>query len=147
VLRKAIEQAAAAKCCEMAGGMQQVLDMTVDYARERKQFGRPIGSFQVIQHYCADMLTDVEGARLSAYQAAWMLSEGLPCTAEVSTAKAWVSEACRRVDLLGHQIHGGIGFTKDHDIQLYFRRAKAAELAFGDARFHREVVVSRGLGL
>ena len=140
VLRKAIEQAAAAKCCEMAGGMQQVLDMTVDYARERKQFGRPIGSFQVIQHYCADMLTDVEGARLSAYQAVWMLSEDLPCTEQVAIAKAYAGQAAERVLSLAHQIHGAIGVTIDHDLHYYTRRLKAAACTFGDADFYREIV-------
>jgi len=112
--------------------------MTVNYAKERVQFDRPIGSFQAIQHHCANMALDVDAARLLAYQAAWKLSEGLPCAVEVAMAKAWASEACRRVASLGHQVHGAIGFTLDHDMQLYSRRAKAAEVAFGDADFHRE---------
>ncbi len=139
-VQKIIERAAVAKCCEMAGGVQQVLEMTVDYAKERKQFGRPIGSFQIIQHYCADMLTDVEGARLSAYQAAWMMSEGLPCTEQVAIAKAWAGQASQRVIALAHQIHGAIGWTIDHDLQYYTRRLKAAEVTFGDANFYREIV-------
>ncbi|MFC1955528.1 acyl-CoA dehydrogenase family protein [Chloroflexota bacterium] len=137
---KIIERAAVAKCCEMAGGMQQVLDMTVDYARERKQFGRPIGSFQVIQHYCADMLTNVEGARLSAYQAAWVLSEDLPCTEQVAIAKVYAGQAVERVLALAHQIHGAIGVTIDHDLHYYTRRLKAAACTFGDADFYREIV-------
>ena len=140
VVRKVIERAAVAKCCEMVGNIQQVLEMTVDYAKERKQFDHPIGSFQVIQHYCANMATDVDGSRFSAYQAAWMLSEGLPCTKEVAIAKAWQSEACGRVISLAHQIHGAIGVTMDHDLQFYTRRAKAAEVTFGDADFYREIV-------
>ncbi len=139
-VKKIIERAAVAKCCEMAGGMQQVLEMTVDYAKERKQFGRPIGSFQVIQHYCADMLTDVEGTRLSAYQAAWMVSEGLPCTEQVAVAKAWAGQASQRVLALAHQVHGAIGATIDYDLHYYTRRAKAAEVTFGDANFYREIV-------
>ncbi len=137
---KTIERAAVGKCCEMVGCIQQALDMTVDYAKERKQFDRPIGSFQVIQHYCADMITDVEGTRLSAYQTAWLVSEGLPCTQEVAIAKAWAGEACQRVMALAHQIHGAIGVTIDHDLQYYTRRAKAAEVTFGDASFYREIV-------
>ena len=86
------------------------------------------------------MLTDVEGTRLAAYQAAWAVSEGLPCTQEVAIAKAWAGEACQRVMALAHQIHGAIGVTLDHDLQYYTRRAKAAEVTFGDARFYREVV-------
>jgi alkylation response protein AidB-like acyl-CoA dehydrogenase len=139
-VKKIIERGAVGKCCEMVGCIQQALDMTVDYAKERKQYDRPIGSFQVIQHYCADMITDVEGTRLSAYQTAWLVSEGLPCTQEVAIAKAWAGEACQRVMALAHQIHGAIGVTIDHDLQYYTRRAKAAEVTFGDAGFYREVV-------
>ncbi|HEY55544.1 MAG TPA: acyl-CoA/acyl-ACP dehydrogenase [Dehalococcoidia bacterium] len=139
-VKKIIQRAAVAKCCEMVGCIQQALDMTVDYAKERKQYDRPIGSFQVIQHYCADMATDVDGTRLSTYQAAWRLSQGLPCAREVAIAKAWAGEACQRVMALAHQIHGAIGVTIDHDLQYYTRRAKAAEVSFGDASFHREAV-------
>ncbi len=139
-VQRIIQRAAVAKCCEMVGCIQQALDMTVSYAKERKQYDRPIGSFQVIQHYCADMATDVDGTRLSTYQAAWMLSEGLPCTKEVAIAKAWAGEACQRVMALAHQIHGAIGVTIDHDLQYYTRRAKAAEVSFGDASFYREIV-------
>ncbi len=139
-VRKIMARAAAAKCCEMVGCIQAALDMTVDYAKERKQFDRPIGSFQVIQHYCVDMFTDVESTRLSAYQAAWMMSEDLPCTEEIAIAKAWAGQACQRVLALAHQIHGAIGCTIDHDLQYYTRRAKAAEVTFGDAEFYRQVV-------
>jgi alkylation response protein AidB-like acyl-CoA dehydrogenase len=145
-VQKIIERAAVGKCCEMVGNIQRVLEMTVDYAKERKQFDRPIGSFQIIQHYCADMATDIDGARFSTYQAAWMLSEGLPCTKEVAIAKAWIGEASQRVVALAHQIHGAIGVTIEHDLHFYTRRAKAAELAFGDANFYREVV-AREMGL
>jgi alkylation response protein AidB-like acyl-CoA dehydrogenase len=140
--QRIMQRAAVGKCCEMVGNIQRVLEMTVDYAKERKQFDRPIGSFQVIQHYCADMATDVDSARFSTYQAAWMLSEGLPCTKEVAIAKAWIGEASQRVFALAHQIHGAIGVTIEHDLHYYTRRAKAAELAFGDADFYREVVAS-----
>jgi alkylation response protein AidB-like acyl-CoA dehydrogenase len=145
-VEKLIQRAAVAKCCEMVGCIQQALDMTVSYAKERKQYDRPIGSFQVIQHYCADMATDVDGTRLATYQAAWMLSEGLPCAKEIAIAKAWAGEACQRVMALAHQIHGAIGVTIDHDLQYYTRRAKAAEVSFGDASFYREVV-AREMGL
>lgn len=141
-----LEQAAVAKCAEMVGGAQRVLDMTVSYAKERHQFGRPIGSFQAIQHYCANMATDVDASRFNTYKAAWMIDEGLPCVKEVAIAKAWCSEAYHRVTALSHQIHGAIGWTKDLDLELYTRRAKAAEIAFGDADFHREKVAQE-LGL
>ncbi len=146
VVEKTLEQAAVAKCAEMVGGAQQVLEMTVAYAKERVQFDRAIGSFQAIQHYCANMATDVDGMRFITYEAAWKISEGLPVAMEAAMAKAWASDAYRRITALGHQIHGGIGFTKDHDMQLYFRRAKAAEVTFGDGDFHREAVAQQ-LGL
>lgn len=146
VIAKMLEMAAVAKCAEMVGGAQAALDMSVAYAKERIQFGRPIGSFQAIQHHCANMVTDVDGSRFITYQAAWKVSEGLPATMEVSMAKAWVSEAYRRVTQLGHQIHGGIGFCMDHDMPLYFKEAKAAESTFGNADWHREIVAQQ-LGL
>jgi alkylation response protein AidB-like acyl-CoA dehydrogenase len=124
----------------MVGGAQQVLEMTVNYAKERIQFDRPIGGFQAIQHHCANMAIDVDSARYLAYLAAWKLSEGVPCDMEVAVAKAWASEAYKRIAVLGHQVHGAIGFTLDHDMQLYSRRAKAAEVIFGDADFHREAL-------
>ncbi len=139
-VQRIVERAAVAKCCEMVGNIQRVLEMTVSYAKERKQFERPIGSFQAIQHYCVDMATDVDGARLSTYRAAWMLSKGLPCTGEVATAKAWMGEASQRIMDLAHQIHGAIGVTMEHDLHFYSRRAKAAELAYGDADVYREMV-------
>jgi len=146
VVQKVLEKATVALCAQMVGGAQAALDMSIAYAKERIQFGRPIGSFQAIQHYCANMATDVDGSKYITYEAAWKVSEGLPATMEVSMAKAWVSEAYRRVTLLGHQIHGGIGFCMDHDMPLYFKRAKAAEPTFGDADWHREVVAQQ-LGL
>ncbi|MEC9278300.1 MAG: acyl-CoA dehydrogenase family protein [Chloroflexota bacterium] len=135
-IEKVLKWGAIGKCAEMSGGGQSVLDMTVEYAKQRTQFGRPIGTFQAIQHHCANMATDVEGAKFITYQAAWMLSEGLPADREVAMAKAWVSDAYKRVCALGHQSHGAIGFTKEHNMQLYSRRAKAAELAFGDSDLH-----------
>ncbi len=146
IIQKTIERAALGKCCDTVGNIQRVLEMTVDYAKERKQFDRPIGSFQAIQHYCADMATDVDGARFSTYRAAWMLSEGLPCTKEIAIAKAWTGKASQRVFALAHQIHGAIGATIEHDLHYYTRRAKAAELAFGDADFYQEIV-AREMGL
>ncbi len=146
VVEKTLQYAAIAKCAEMVGAAQQVLEMSVDYAKQRVQFDRPIGSFQAIQHHCANMLIDIDGMRYLAYQAAWLLSEGLPAAKEVAMAKAWVSQAIRRVTALGHQIHSGVGYTMDHDLQLYFRRGKAAEVLFGDANFHRELIANQ-LGL
>lgn len=146
IIKSILRKATVAKCAEMVGGAQASLDMAVNYAKERVQFNRPIGSFQAIQHYCANMVTDVDGSRFITYKAAWTESEGLPSDMEVSMAKAWTSEAYKRVAVLAHQIFGAIGFTMDHDMHLYFRRAKAGELAYGDADFHREIVAAQ-LGL
>jgi len=146
VIERILEKATAALCAQMVGGAEATLEMSVNYAKERVQFGRPIGSFQAIQHHCANMVTDVDGSKYITYEAAWKVSEGLPATMEVSMAKAWVTQAYQRVTLLGHQIHGGIGFTEEHDMPLYFKRAKAAEATFGDADWHREVVAKQ-LGL
>ena len=141
-----LQRATVAKCAEMVGGAQAALDMAVAYAKERVQFNRPIGSFQAIQHYCANMVSDVDGSRFVTYKAAWKVSEGLPATFDVAVAKAWTSGAYGRVTLLAHQIFGAIGFTMDHDMHLYYRRAKAGEIMFGDGAFQR-AIVAREMGL
>ena len=146
VVKDILQKAAVAKCAEMVGGAQAALDMAVNYAKERVQFGRPIGSFQAIQHYCANMAMDVSGSRFVTYKAAWKVSEDLPAALDAAIAKAWASEAYGRVALSAHQIFGAIGFTMDHDLHLYYRQAKAAEIIFGGADFHR-AVVARELGL
>ena len=139
-LEPILQKAAVCKCAEMVGGAQKVLDMATEYAKEREQFGRPIGSFQAVQHHCSNMLMDIEGGRFITYKAAWMLSRNIPCAKQVATAKAWVSEAYKRVAGLGHQVLGATGYMIEHDMTLYSRRAKLAEVAFGDANFHREAV-------
>ena len=144
-VKKIIDRAAVAKCCEMLGGMQAVLDMTVSYVKERIQFDVPVGVFQAIQHHCVYMLIDVEGSRASIYEVAWRISTERPYAFEAAITKAWVSDAYHRVVALGTQSHGGVSIMEDHDLPLYFRRAKAAELMFGDARFHRKTV-ARELG-
>ncbi|MBN1177521.1 MAG: acyl-CoA/acyl-ACP dehydrogenase [Dehalococcoidales bacterium] len=144
-VQKIIERAAIAKCCEMLGGMQMALDMTVPYVKERIQFSVPVGVFQAVQHHCVYMLLEVEGSRAATYDAAWRVSTGRPYSAQAAITKAWVSDAYQRVVALGTQAHGGVSIIEDHDMPLYFRRAKAAELAFGDARFHRKTV-ARNLG-
>ena len=146
VVEDILRKATVAKCAEMVGGAQAALDMAVAYAKERVQFNRPIGSFQAIQHYCANMVSDVDGSRFVTYKAAWKVSEGLPATMDVAVAKAWTSSAYGRVTLLAHQIFGAIGFTMDHDLHLYYRRAKASEMMFGDGAYHRAIVASE-LGL
>ncbi|MBI2865118.1 MAG: acyl-CoA/acyl-ACP dehydrogenase [Chloroflexi bacterium] len=140
LVAKMVQWGALAECAEMVGAGQQVLEWVVDYAKQRVQFGRPIGSFQAIQHKCANMLADVDGSRFMTYYAAWKLSEGMPATADVSQTKAWVSDAFRRITREGHQIFGGLGFTVDHDMHLYSAKEKVAEMAYGDADFHRKIV-------
>jgi alkylation response protein AidB-like acyl-CoA dehydrogenase len=132
----------AAVCAEMVGGAQGVLDMTVAYAREREQFGQPIGAFQAVAHHCADMATDVLASRFIAYEAIWRLADGRDATEELSLAKSWVSDAYQRVCALGHQVHGAIGFTAEHDLHYFTRHAMASALAFGDADFHTERVAA-----
>jgi alkylation response protein AidB-like acyl-CoA dehydrogenase len=139
-IEKILPKAIVCKCAEMLGGLERVIEMTVGYARERHQFGRPLGSLQVVQHYCADMATYLETTRLITYQAASLLSKGIPCDKEVSMAKAWCSDAYKRCTWMAHQIHGGIGFTEEHDLHLYYKHAKASELDFGDSWFHRRKV-------
>ena len=141
IVERSIMRATAAQCVEMLGGAQAVLDMTVEYAKSRTQFGRPIGTFQAVQHHCARMATDVEGSKNIAYQAVWRLSEGLPAKREVAMAKAWIGPAYRRVCGTAHQCHGAIGFTKEHDLQLYTRRAKVHELTYGDANHYKEIAL------
>lgn len=138
-LSRALDVATAALAAEMVGGMQRTLDLTVEYAKTRKQFGKPIGIFQAVQHQCADMYLETESARSAVYYAAWALQERAPdAAAAVSIAKLYASDASRTVGNRGIQVHGGMGFTWENDLHLYYRRAKASETALGDATFHRE---------
>ncbi len=147
ITARALEYATIAKCAEMVGGQEAALDMTLAYVKERVQYGKPIGSFQVIQHYCANMWMNVETSRDILYKAAWNVAEGLPESAnEVAVAKGWINEAYKFVTERAVQCHGAIGTTRDHDIGLYYRRAKAGELAFGDTDFQKELVAQK-LGL
>ena len=147
ILDSVLEKATIARCAEVLGGARQVIEMTVDYAKERKQFDRPIGSFQAIQHHCANMVTEVDACFLITYEAAWKLSQGLLASGEVSIAKAYVSEKFRQIVTLAHQIHGAIGFTEDHDLPLYFKRAKAWEYSLGDTLFHLNKVAKLLAGI
>jgi alkylation response protein AidB-like acyl-CoA dehydrogenase len=138
-LAAALNVATAALCAEMTGGMQRALELTVAYAKTRKQFGKPIGIFQAVQHLCADMYLETESSRSATYYAAWALEENTPdAAASVSVAKMYASDAARNVGNRGIQVHGGMGFTWENDIHLYYRRAKASETMLGDATFHRE---------
>jgi alkylation response protein AidB-like acyl-CoA dehydrogenase len=147
ILQKTIHLAAVALAAEQVGGAQRCLDMAVDYARQRVQFGRPIGSFQAIKHKCANMLVQVESARSASYFAACTAAEdGAELPLAASLAKAWCSDAYFRCAAENVQIHGGIGFTWEHDAHLYLKRAKSSETLLGDASHHRELV-ARGIGL
>jgi alkylation response protein AidB-like acyl-CoA dehydrogenase len=138
-LAEALDVARAALVAEMVGGMQRTLDITVDYAKMRKQFGKPIGMYQAVQHQCADMYLETESARSAVYYAAWALAQRTPDSAiAVSIAKMYASDAARTVGNRGIQVHGGMGFTWENDVHLYYKRAKASETALGDSTYHRE---------
>jgi len=144
VLGTVLDLAAVALSAEEVGGAQKVLEMAVEYAKVRVQFGRPIGSFQAIKHKCADMLLEVESAKSAAYYGMWCAAEmndELPSVA--SLAKAYCSEAYFHAAAENIQIHGGIGFTWEHPAHLYFKRAKSSELMFGDPTYHRELLAQR----
>jgi alkylation response protein AidB-like acyl-CoA dehydrogenase len=144
-LARALDAATTALSGEMVGGMQRTLDITVQYAKTRKQFNNPIGQYQAVQHQCADMYLETESSRSAAYYAAWALEENAADAAlSVSIAKMYASDACRTVGNRGIQIHGGMGFTWENDLHLYYRRAKASETTLGDGSFHRERI-ARGV--
>jgi alkylation response protein AidB-like acyl-CoA dehydrogenase len=143
IVTRTVEHAIVALAAEQVGGAQRCLEMSVDYAKLRVQFGRPIGSFQAIKHKCADMLLEVESAKSAAYYAAWAAADGseeLPLVA--SLAKAYCSEAYFHVAAENIQIHGGIGFTWEHDAHLYYRRARSSEVMLGSPTHHREVAAT-----
>jgi alkylation response protein AidB-like acyl-CoA dehydrogenase len=140
-LRRTLDLAAIALAAEQVGGAQRCLDLAVAYAKERDQFGRPIGSFQAIKHKCADMFLDVETARSALYYAACIADDGSDdLTTNASLAKAWCSEAYFRCAAESIQIHGGVGFTWEYDPHLHFKRARAGESWLGDPNYHRERV-------
>jgi alkylation response protein AidB-like acyl-CoA dehydrogenase len=124
---------------DLLGSGGRALDLAVEYAKDRVQFGRPIGSFQAVKHRCADMLVDVEGMRSTVYWAAWCIGANDPdASVSASTAKVWCSDASKRVMASALQVHGGIGFTWEHDLHFFLKRAQLDQLAFGDATAHRE---------
>ncbi len=131
-------------CAEMIGGMQWTLETSVEYAKMRQQFGKPIGTYQAVQHQCADMFLMAESARSAVYYAAWAVSQNDPSARlAVSVAKAYCSDAAREVGNRGVQVHGGIGFTWEHNLHLYYKRAKGSEIMFGDANYHREQIAKK----
>ncbi len=146
-LLRTLDLAAIAIAAEQVGGAQKCLDMTVQYAKDRVQFGRPIGAFQAIKHKCADMLLRVESARSAAYYAGWAASVGDPdLPALASLAKAYCSDAYFHCAAESIQIHGGVGFTWEYDVHLHFKRARSTEAFLGTPSYHRERV-ARAIGI
>jgi len=143
LMQSTLKKGALVKCAESVGGMQACVDMTVEYSKERVQYERPIGAFQALQHLMADMWIAMQTSRYLVYEAGWLESEGLPSEKEVSMAKTYVNEAYRLVSKWGVRLHGGIGTSREHDISLYYRRAKAADIAFGGSDFHSELVAEK----
>jgi alkylation response protein AidB-like acyl-CoA dehydrogenase len=144
VVARALDRGIAALAMEQVGGAQACLDMSVSYAKVRHQFGRPIGSFQAIKHMCADMLVAVESARSAAYHLAGAIDQNPDEVAIAApVAKSFCSEAYEKAAGDTIQIHGGIGFTWEHDAHLYLKRAKSSALLFGDAGHHRAILASR----
>ena len=137
-VRRFVDRGSMAYAAELLGGAQRLLDLSVEYAKDRVQFDKPIGSFQAVKHRLADMLVDVEGMRSAVYYAAWCIAASHPeASVAASTAKAWCSDASKRVAGSALQVHGGIGFTWEHDVHLFLKRAQLDQLAFGDAVVHR----------
>lgn len=143
-LARVLQQGAVLLCAEMVGAGQQLLKMTTDYAKTRIQFDMPIGINQYVQEHCVDLLSEVEGARWLTYQAAWKISEGLPCDYEVAIAKAWTSDGYERAGWYAHQVHAGIGYAMDAGLlPLYSRRGKTKKYYLGDTRHHLRKVAEQ----
>jgi alkylation response protein AidB-like acyl-CoA dehydrogenase len=141
VLERVVDRGKVGLAAEMCGGAQKVLEMSVEYAKVREQFGKPIGSFQAIQHKCANMLVEVESSKSITYYAAWAVANDVSeAPLAAAMAKAYTSDAYRHTAGEGIQIHGGIGFTWEHDMHIFFKRAKSSEVTFGDATWNRELV-------
>ncbi len=153
--RDLLDRGAVGASAEMLGGAGRVLEMAAQYAKDRVQFGQPIGSFQAIKHRCADMVVDVEGMRSATWYGAWAIAAGEEdASVAASTAKVWCSEAARRVMASGLQVHGGIGFTWEHDLHLFIKRSQFDWASYGDAAFHRQRLadllgarIERGVGV
>jgi alkylation response protein AidB-like acyl-CoA dehydrogenase len=143
IVEMMLRKGAIAKCAESLGAIDTCVEMTVAYSKERVQYERPIGAFQALQHKMADMWTAMETSRYLVYEAAWMESEGLPCAKEASMAKAYVNEVYKDTAKWAVRLHGGIATSDDHDIPLYYRRSKAADIAFGTTDSHREIVAQK----
>jgi alkylation response protein AidB-like acyl-CoA dehydrogenase len=141
VLKRVLIEGQVCESAWMTGGARWAMDDSIDYAKMRIAFGRPIGSFQAIQHKLSNIAVEVEGATAIVYYAAWTIMQDSPeMTIAASMAKSWSGETYKHATFDGIQIHGGIGYTWDHDMHLYLKRAKAGEVTFGDSDYHREKV-------
>ena len=140
IVERLMPKLLAACCVEMVGGLDRVLEITVQYLKERKQFGKPLGALQVMQHKCADMAIDVEASKFITYQAVWKLSEDIPCVKDVAMAKAYTGDAYQRVTASAMQAHGAIGFTEEYNLHYYYKQAKSLQLVYGGGDWHRKVV-------
>lgn len=140
IMQTLIRKGSILKSAESLGGLQTVVEMTVAYSKERVQYDRPIGAFQALQHMMANMWIAMSTSKYLLYEAAWLESNGLPSAREASMAKAYINEAYKLVSALGVKLHGGIGTSYDHDIPLFYRRAKAADTVYGSTDYHRELV-------
>ncbi len=139
-ISKVLQMATVAQCAEMNGGAQRVIEMTSNYAKDRVTFGHLLGSFQAIQHLCSDMLIALESSQVLTYEAAWKISQRLPCNLEVSMAKYKANECYMQAVHTGTQIQGGVSIITDHDMPLYYRHAKTTEITLGDADFHLDLI-------
>ena len=147
MLEGLLRRAAVGASAEMLGAARRCLDMSVGYAKVREQFGQLIGTFQAIRHKCAEMLMEVENSHSAVYYAAWALEAGAEdAPVAASICKSYVSDSARRVCGDAIQVHGGIGFTWEYDLHLYFKRAKSLEVQFGDAAYHRELIAKHVAG-
>ncbi len=142
-VEKIISKAALLKSAEMLGGSRKTLEMCVEYMKVREQFGQTLGNFQAVQHKCAEMLTYVDLSKDIVYRPAWMIDQGMACDLDIAMAKAWTSDAYRRVVQTSFQLFGAIAFCEEHDMHLYLRHAKASEVSFGDSTFQRDVIADR----
>ncbi|MFN8524478.1 MAG: acyl-CoA dehydrogenase family protein [Chloroflexota bacterium] len=146
IVSQVLERAAVAASAEMLGAARKCMDMSVEYVKVREQFGQPIGAFQAIKHACAEMLLEVEGSHGAVYYAAWAQDADAPdASMAASVAKSWVNDAARKVCGSAIQVHGGIGFTWEYDLHLYFKRAKRLEALYGDSETHCELVLEQVL--
>ncbi len=145
-LKRALDRASMLHCAQSVGGAQRVLEMTVDYTKQRVQFDRPIASFQSVQHDCADMVIAIDSARLAVYQAITRIEDGEDADKEIALAKTLTNHAYKWTTLTAQQVHGGIAFMEEYDLQLWTRRAKVAELKFGPSSAYTETF-AQSMGL